>query len=578
MHLNEPVVLAEMDTDRMDHDLMRPHSYPGYYPHNNHHQHHHHHHHHHLMAEDPLQAHTARQKRKMKLKDMALRESRDPQDLMESPEPMDNKRRHIESHSKEFKGKHPVKDYAPGDKRLKVNRDSGDPMNARREKKNSMRKVPRERSESHISTTRDSTPTTPVDGTMSDHGTPPPRQRRPIEGNSNNSNNMPGASPSSGNRPRPFVCNIEDCGKRFVDALQLERHIDRHRPKELECDLDMCGKLFSDIMLLRRHQSMVHKRRSEKWESPPGTTRQRSGRSRRREPRIVASGDVIDPAVLERQPRGSQEVDHSADDYGEEDSGRDDDDATPTATLSIKKEKELKPSLVKTPKEPKEFKGPRTFKQPKIKSPKEHQPPQGYIPKKLAPKAGDDGTGAGDMDVDASEVTRLSPQRAQGPSEDAQSKASASAGSRPRPFHCTYDDCKKVFIDAIQLERHLERHGPKELECGIDGCRKRFSAQMLLRRHQSMVHKRRSPAVPISSKTGANYHKAAAAAVASGPLDPSRRSTPAPPALASTLHSHPTQEEERASTSTSASPYGESRQAQTSFLSETENRYELDED
>ncbi|KAI8595338.1 hypothetical protein EDD21DRAFT_281864, partial [Dissophora ornata] len=57
-----------------------------------------------------------------------------------------------------------------------------------------------------------------------------------------------------------------------------------------------------------------------------------------------------------------------------------------------------------------------------------------------------------------------------------------------RPFHCTFDDCKKVFIDATQLERHLERHGPKELECGIDGCRKRFSAQMLLRRHQSMVH------------------------------------------------------------------------------------------
>ncbi|KAH7031784.1 hypothetical protein BKA57DRAFT_371817, partial [Linnemannia elongata] len=63
---------------------------------------------------------------------------------------------------------------------------------------------------------------------------------------------------------RPFICEIEDCGKRFVDALQLERHIERHGPKELECDLDMCGKLFSSIMLLRRHQSMVHKRRSEK--------------------------------------------------------------------------------------------------------------------------------------------------------------------------------------------------------------------------------------------------------------------------------------------------------------------------
>jgi hypothetical protein len=64
---------------------------------------------------------------------------------------------------------------------------------------------------------------------------------------------------------------------------------------------------------------------------------------------------------------------------------------------------------------------------------------------------------------------------------------------------------------------------------------------MLLRRHQSMVHKRRSPAVPVNSSTGMRYHKAALAAVAAGPLSPASRplvaqESPAPP---STSYSSP---------------------------------------
>ncbi|KAF9957172.1 hypothetical protein BGZ72_002107 [Mortierella alpina] len=470
MLLNEPVAPIELDTDRMDLDLM------GAQPHGHHHYHHHHHHHHQLMAEDPQQAHSARQKRKMKLKDMALRESRDPQDFVDMPEPMDNKRRQLDPHIKEVKGKGVSKEHMRTEKRLKLLGDSGESTGFRKEKSKKFRKEPRERSESHAST-RDSTPTTPVDfGEPEYHHGSPPRQRRTHPDNSNLS------SPSSGPRPRPFICEIEDCGKRFVDALQLERHIERHGPKELECDLDMCGKLFSSIMLLRRHQSMVHKRRSEKWESPPGTARPRSGRSRRREPRIVASGDVMEPAELERIQRTSaMEEDQLDEDDEDELEGGDGDDSMHYQDVKSSRE----PKAHKTPKA-------RVNKEPKI--PKEHKPPRAYLPKRLAPKAEDQEGGIG-MEGDAELMDQVHG------SAEARALLQAAA-PKPRPFRCTYDDCKKVFIDAVQLERHLERHGPKELECGIDGCRKRFSAQMLLRRHQSMVHKRRSPAVPVSATTG----------------------------------------------------------------------------
>ncbi|KAG0002587.1 hypothetical protein BGZ80_005948 [Entomortierella chlamydospora] len=498
------------------------------------------------MTDDPSQTHTARQKRKMKLKDMALRESRDPQDLMDLPEPMDNKRRYVDFHHKELKNRHSFKDYPSGDKRVKVHREGESGL--RKEKKDKQYK--RERSESHIST-RDTTPTTPTDAAP-ENGSPPRYRRQP-------ESNM--SSPSGGPRPRPFICHIEDCGKRFVDALQLERHIERHGPKELECDLDMCGKLFSSIMLLRRHQSMVHKRRSEKWESPPGTARQRSGRSRRREPRIVASGDVMDPAELERQPRGSVEVEQSADDYGEDDDGEDDE----LSRLAPKKGNESK--------SPKELKQPKLPKQPKEpKAPNEHKPPKGYIPKKLAPKTemsegsmdvdtgpSEDGEQVGQGDGPAKTVMR----RTQGSVETQDvGKALVPPGPRPRPFHCTYDDCKKVFIDAIQLERHLERHGPKELECGIDGCRKRFSAQMLLRRHQSMVHKRRSPAVPVSANTGMRHQKTTGAAVPTSPLD-------APTRLA------PTEADELLASANL--PSGNSRTTSTQSISARQEQYQIDE-
>ncbi|KAF9195401.1 hypothetical protein BGZ50_004572 [Haplosporangium sp. Z 11] len=480
MMLNEPIAPIELDADRLDQDQ------PGAYSHSGHHHHHYHHHHHpDLLTDNPMQAHSARQKRKMKLKDMALRESRDPQDLIDLPEPMDNKRRYIDSPSKDSKGKGLSKDILRTEKRHKIFREED---LGSREKGKKAQKPHRERSESQIST-RESTPTTPNDpGT--EYGSPP-RQRRQHESNI--------SSPSAGQRPRPFVCEIEDCGKRFVDALQLERHIERHGPKELECDLDMCGKLFSSIMLLRRHQSMVHKRRSEKWESPPGTTRQRSGRSRRREPRIVASGDIMDPDELERQPRGYvAEEDQLADDH-DEDEGQG--DASPVH------------NEVKKAKESRTLKASKTSKESKVK---EHRPPVAYIPKRLAPKY-EDQESAGGMIMDAdsqddgqqtdrSEAKATASRRVAGSEEAGEVSSVGPAGPvgptgpRPRPFRCTYDDCKKVFIDATQLERHLERHGPKELECGIDGCRKRFSAQMLLRRHQSMVHKRRSPAVPVVSR------------------------------------------------------------------------------
>ncbi|KAG0000445.1 hypothetical protein BGZ65_004358, partial [Modicella reniformis] len=464
MLLNDPVAPIKPDTNRVNMDLMGAPSHSDHYshsrqehhhhsnnnndynnknnnnnnnnqPHHHYRNHHHHHHrrrseHNHLLAQELLQAHTVRQRRKSKLKDMALRESRDTQDLIDPPGPIDNKRRHHDSYSKELKQQqhhhqqHVSKEYPPEEKRLKIYK----------------------RSESHD--------TTPVDTNIPESN--------------------PFTSPSTGARPRPFACHIEDCGKHFVDALQLERHIERHGPKELECDLDMCGKLFSSIMLLRRHQSMVHKRRSEKWESPPGTAKPRAGRSRRKEPRIVASGDVMNPAELERQPRGPAEVDQSADDYGdgdddeEEEEDDDDDDHEHVPSSSIEKGKHSLPIA-------------RDFKTPKAKEKQSFKPL-----KKLAPKSeGLAGPSSGGSNLNTTtgptEEDRgtSSKAAAQGSSEDSLFRTSSSvpAGSRPRPFHCTYDDCKKVFIDQTQLERHLERHGPKELECGIDGCRKRFSAQ-----------------------------------------------------------------------------------------------------
>ncbi|KAK3827669.1 MAG: hypothetical protein J3Q66DRAFT_382609 [Benniella sp.] len=198
-------------------------------------------------------------------------------------------------------------------------------------------------------------------------------------------------------------------------------------------------------------------------------------------PRTPSSASVVmDPSELERQPRGSIEVDQSADD-----DDNDDDENQRVFSSYIKKSKL----------------------------------PKSYTPKKLTPRLEDQ---VGDMVLIAGKEEDHAPLKAQVGSDDS-SRTPSQSGSRPRPFHCTYDDCKKVFIDQIQLDRHLERHGPKELECGIDGCRKRFSAQMLLRRHQSMVHKRRSAVVPVHASTGMRYHKAALAAVAAGPLTPSTR-------------------------------------------------------
>ncbi|KAI1314830.1 hypothetical protein EDD11_001655 [Mortierella claussenii] len=511
MMLNEHVAPIELDTDRMDLDLMGSNAQPGH-----HYHHHHHHHHHHLMTEDSMQTHTARHKRKMKLQDLALRESRDPQDLLiddlagHLDHHSHSKKRHADISSKGHKSsKHSSsKDHRSGEKRVKIYKEHREGSSVgeikirkvKKEKPEKIRKIPRERSESRFST-RDSTPTTPADHNAMAYEGSPTRVSRPLI-----ESNM--SSPSSGPRPRPYVCEMVDCGKRFVDALQLERHIERHGPKELECDLDMCGKLFSSLMLLRRHQSMVHKRRSEKWESPPGTARQRSGRSRRREPRIVASGDVMDPDELERQPRGSAEVDASVGDYSDDEydnGGGEEEEMMMMSPIPRLKAKEPKP-----PKEPKSSREPKALKRPKEpkvkqpKPPKEHKPPKGYIPKRMIPK-----TEHFDGSKGLDEARPLHDTQG-GETEGGEAATSSTPiGPRPRPFHCTYDDCKKVFIDAVQLERHLERHGPKELECGIDGCRKRFSAQMLLRRHQSMVHKRRSPAVPVSANTGMRYQKAA---------------------------------------------------------------------
>ncbi|ORZ00031.1 hypothetical protein BCR41DRAFT_375287 [Lobosporangium transversale] len=496
MMLNEPAAPMELDTDRMDLDLMTGNPQASHQHH--HHHRHHHHHNHHLLTEDPILAlHGARHKRKMKLQDLALRESRDPQGLLEQPEIIDNKRRHGDTPAKGVKSKHSYKDYLPGEKRLKVHReyrDDGTESKLRKEKERSekLQRLTRVRSESRASSPRGSTPATPVDNTLTEDG---PfafgSRRQPAEASP--------ATPTGTGRPRPFICEIEDCGKRFVDALQLERHIERHGPKELECDLDMCGKLFSSLMLLRRHQSMVHKRRSEKWENPPGITRQRPGRSRRREPRIVASGDVVDPVELDRKTRTWVEVEQSGGDYSDEDDGDDEEITTRTPTKKPKESTELKQT-----------------KQPKAE---ERSSTKGNIKKKLVAKTEDIKSGADVDRAGRSDDGEHSARQTKGQEDNGKA---APAGPRPRPFHCTYDDCKKVFIDAIQLERHLERHGPKELECGIDGCRKRFSAQMLLRRHQSMVHKRRSPAVPVSINKGLHHQKASSTtAVATSLLNPS---------------------------------------------------------
>ncbi|KAF9577294.1 hypothetical protein BGW38_007599, partial [Lunasporangiospora selenospora] len=534
MTLNESVAPVEIDTDRLDMDLTGPQPYGGH-PHSHHHHHHHHHHHrHHHLGLDPTSTHTSREKRRLKLKDLALRESRDPQELAEEEEMLNERRRYLAA--RELKGKSLARELTPQDKRMRGSREGVDKA-ARRLKLQTMRAM-REPSESNRST-RDSSPVTPVDG---------PDDQESSKRMSRSRNADLGLPPGMA-RPRPFVCEIEDCGKRFVDAIQLERHVERHGPKELECDLDNCGKLFSSIMLLRRHQSMVHKRRSEKWENPPGAARHRAGRSRRKEPRIVASGDVMDPEELERarklrRMRNAEEDDElGEDEIDEEEEDEIGEDADELMLRRVKKFKESRP-----PREPKE---PRAIKT-KIAKPKGTRMPRGYKKQALAlaREGGQDNGSAMEIDTDdnfASQgedqdqlmgATATGPVARRGQIENtAEGNGGKQAGPRPRPFHCTYDDCKKVFIDAIQLERHLERHGPKELECGIDGCRKRFSAQMLLRRHQSMVHKRRSPAINVSVANGTRATPTPGPGPASGP-SPGPASGPSPgpaPALAPSL-------------------------------------------
>lgn len=56
---------------------------------------------------------------------------------------------------------------------------------------------------------------------------------------------------------RKYQCSFDECGKIFVDASSLKKHMLTHGEKQFICKYEGCGKKFLDNSKLRRHQ-LVH--------------------------------------------------------------------------------------------------------------------------------------------------------------------------------------------------------------------------------------------------------------------------------------------------------------------------------
>ena len=57
--------------------------------------------------------------------------------------------------------------------------------------------------------------------------------------------------------PKKYQCSFDECGKIFVDASSLKKHMLTHGEKQYICKYEGCGKKFLDNSKLRRHQ-LVH--------------------------------------------------------------------------------------------------------------------------------------------------------------------------------------------------------------------------------------------------------------------------------------------------------------------------------
>ena len=57
---------------------------------------------------------------------------------------------------------------------------------------------------------------------------------------------------------RPFVCEVDECGKRFKRQDNYKIHLEVHKNKYFKCTFDGCGKTFETGAGLRTHQSSTH--------------------------------------------------------------------------------------------------------------------------------------------------------------------------------------------------------------------------------------------------------------------------------------------------------------------------------
>eukprot|EP00897_Mesotaenium_endlicherianum_P005519 jgi/Mesen1/4996/ME000248S04281 len=53
--------------------------------------------------------------------------------------------------------------------------------------------------------------------------------------------------------PQLFVCNVEGCGKAFMEPGALRKHAHVHGEKQFICHYEGCGKRFVDSSKLKRH-------------------------------------------------------------------------------------------------------------------------------------------------------------------------------------------------------------------------------------------------------------------------------------------------------------------------------------
>ena len=57
---------------------------------------------------------------------------------------------------------------------------------------------------------------------------------------------------------KPFLCEVQGCGKRFKREVTYKNHLDIHKNKYFKCSYDECGKTFESRSGLDEHKQSFH--------------------------------------------------------------------------------------------------------------------------------------------------------------------------------------------------------------------------------------------------------------------------------------------------------------------------------